>query len=183
MRRYRSDDAGRRWQETTAGLPTDFGFAMAVHPHDPRTVWTVPLSTPEHGRYMPDGRAAVWVSDDEGASWQDQREGLPQSGAYLGVLRDAMATDRHDPVGVYFGTSTGQLFGSRDEGRSWGLLADFLPGISSVEVLELDTRSPRGRRSHRPWPRCTCRARLPRSSRACPDTGVWMPRTWRRSSV
>ncbi len=128
--------AGRR---STAGLPTDFGFAMAVHPHDPRTIWTVPLSTPEHGRYMPDGRAAVWVSHDEGVSWQDQREGLPQSGAYLGVLRDAMATDRHDPVGVYFGTSTGQLFGSRDEGRSWGLLADFLPGISSVEVLELDT--------------------------------------------
>ena len=84
------------------------------------------------------GRAAVWQSRDEGATWEAQSDGLPQQHAYLGVLREAMAVDRADPVGVYIGTSTGQLFGSRDEGRSWTLLADYLPGISSVETVQLD---------------------------------------------
>jgi hypothetical protein len=79
------------------------------------------------------------MSRDEGATWAPQTDGLPQQAAYLGVLREAMATDRGDPAGVYVGTSTGQLFGSRDEGRSWRLLADFLPGISSVEIVQLES--------------------------------------------
>jgi photosystem II stability/assembly factor-like uncharacterized protein len=134
---YRSTDGGASWQDVNAGLPTRFGFPIAVHPHDPRTIWTVPLNGDDQGRFMPDGRAAVWVSRDEGASWAAQRVGLPQQHAYLGVLREALAVDRHDRVGVYVGTSTGQLFGSRDDGASWGLLVDYLPPISSVETVTL----------------------------------------------
>jgi photosystem II stability/assembly factor-like uncharacterized protein len=135
---YRSDDAGQQWLDVNDGLPSTFGFPIAVHPHDPRTIWTVPLNGDDRGRYMPDGRAAVWTSRDEGASWQALTDGLPPGGAFIGVMREAMAVDRHDDVGVYVGTSTGQLFGSRDEGRNWGLLADFLPGISSVEAVTLE---------------------------------------------
>jgi hypothetical protein len=134
---YRSDDGGRSWLDINDGLPSHFGFGLAIHPHDPKTIWTVPLNGDDQGRFMPEGRAAVWMSRDEGASWAPRTDGLPQEAAYLGVLREAMATDRHDPAGVYVGTSTGQLFGSRDEGRSWRLLADFLPGISSVETVIL----------------------------------------------
>jgi photosystem II stability/assembly factor-like uncharacterized protein len=134
---YRSDDGGTSWLDINAGLPSTFGFPIGIHPHDPRTIWTVPLNGDDQGRYMPDGRAAVWMSQDEGSTWAAQTEGLPDH-AFVGVLREAMATDRHDPVGVYVGTSTGQLFGSQDEGRSWQLLADFLPGISSVETAQLD---------------------------------------------
>jgi len=135
---YRSDDGGASWLDINAGLPSTFGFPIAVHPHDPRTIWTVPLNGDDRGRYVPDGRFAVWMSRDEGATWAPQTEGLPADAAFVGVLREAMATDRHDPAGLYVGTSTGQLFGSRDEGRSWRLLADFLPGISSVEIAQLD---------------------------------------------
>jgi photosystem II stability/assembly factor-like uncharacterized protein len=136
---YRSDDGGKTWRDINAGLPSTFGFGLAIHPHDPKTIWTVPLNGDDQGRFMPEGRAAVWMSRDEGATWAPQTDGLPQQAAYLGVLREAMATDRGDPAGVYVGTSTGQLFGSRDEGRSWRLLADFLPGISSVEIVQLES--------------------------------------------
>jgi photosystem II stability/assembly factor-like uncharacterized protein len=135
---YRSDDGGEHWIDINDGLPSTFGFPLAVHPHDPHTIWTVPLNGDDQGRYVPDGRAAVWMSRDEGATWSAQTDGLPGQGAFIGILREAMATDRHDEAGVYVGTSTGQLFGSRDEGRSWRLLADFLPGISSVEAVSLD---------------------------------------------
>ena len=135
---YRSLDGGRRWEEITAGLPSEFGFVMAVHPRDPLTAWTIPLTTPDRGRYMPDASAAVWRTHDGGDTWLRSGEGLPQEDAYLGVLREAMAVDRLDPVGVYFGTSTGQLYGSADEGRSWALLADHLPPIWSVEAAVID---------------------------------------------
>lgn len=135
---YRSDDGGLQWSDINAGLPSTFGFPIAVHPHDARTIWTVPLNGDDVGRFMPDGRAAVWMSRDQGESWTAMTDGLPAEGAYLGVLREAMAVDDHDETGVYVGTSTGQLFGSRDEGRHWSLLADFLPGISSVEAVTLD---------------------------------------------
>lgn len=135
---YRSRDGGSSWEDINAGLPSTFGFPIAVHPHDPRTIWTVPLNGDDRGRFMPDGAAAVWMSRDEGATWARMSDGLPQRDAYLGVLREAMAVDRLDPAGVYFGTSTGQLFGSADEGRSWRLLADLLPPISSVETVLLD---------------------------------------------
>jgi hypothetical protein len=131
---YRSRDGGRQWEEISAGLPSDFGFPMAAHPRDPMTVWTIPLTHPEEGRLMPDAKAAVWRTHDGGDSWIRSGDGLPQRDAYVGVLREAMAVDRLDPVGVYFGTSTGQVYGSADEGRTWALVAENLPPIWSVEA-------------------------------------------------
>ena len=131
---YRSTDGGRQWEEISAGLPSDFGFPMAAHPRDPGTVWTIPLTQPEEGRLMPDAKAAVWRTHDGGDSWIRSGDGLPQHDAYVGVLREAMAVDRLDPVGVYFGTSTGQVYGSADEGRTWSLVVDNLPPVWSVEA-------------------------------------------------
>jgi photosystem II stability/assembly factor-like uncharacterized protein len=131
---YRSDDGGRQWTEISDGLPSEFGFPIAIHPHDPSTIYVIPLTGPESGRHMPDGHAAVWRSRDEGATWQRLDSGLPTDNAYVGVLREAMATDTLDTPGVYFGTSTGQVFGSSDEGDQWDLLADFLPPVWSVEA-------------------------------------------------
>jgi len=135
---YRSSDGGRQWEEITAGLPSQFGFPMTAHPRDPKTVWTIPLTEPDQGRFMPDGHAAVWRSNDGGDSWKRSDDGLPREHAFIAVLREAMAVDSLDPVGVYFGTSTGQLYGSRDEGQSWRLIADNLPSIWSVEAAVLD---------------------------------------------
>ena len=113
---YRSIDGGRAWEEITAGLPTEFGFPIAAHPRDPLTAWTIPLTPPEEGRHMPDGAAAVWRTHDGGDSWIRGDVGLPQHDAYLGVLREAMARDDLEPVGVYFGTSTGHLTARRTAG-------------------------------------------------------------------
>jgi photosystem II stability/assembly factor-like uncharacterized protein len=130
---HRSDDGGLTWTEITEGLPTEFGFAAAVHPHDRDTFYVVPLD-PGHGRTMPDGHAAVWRTQDGGSSWQRLDNGLPQDAAHLGVLRAGMAIDRDDTPGLYFGTSTGQVYASADEGGSWTEIAGYLPAISSVEV-------------------------------------------------
>ncbi|HVS86537.1 MAG TPA: hypothetical protein VHD91_12990 [Gaiellaceae bacterium] len=133
---HRSDDMGQSWTEITEGLPSEFGFAAAVHPHDRDTFYVVPLD-PGHGRVMPDGKATVWRTNDAGSSWTALRKGLPQENAHLGVLRQGMAIDGHDQPGLYFGTSTGQVFASNDEGESWQQIADYLPAISSVEVAML----------------------------------------------
>jgi len=134
---HRSDDGGHTWTEITEGLPTEFGFAAAVHPHDRDTFYVVPLD-PGHGRVMPDGHAAVWRTRDAGSSWQRLDRGLPTEDAYVGVLREGMAIDSYDSPGLYFGTSTGQIFASVDEGDSWSEIADYLPAISSVEVAVID---------------------------------------------
>jgi photosystem II stability/assembly factor-like uncharacterized protein len=134
---HRSDDRGASWHEITEGLPTEFGFAAAAHPHDRDTFFVIPLD-PGHGRTMPDGKAAVWQTTDAGSSWRRLSNGLPQENAHLGVLREAMAGDAYDVPGYYFGTSTGQLFASTDDGESWGEIASYLPAISSVEVATLD---------------------------------------------
>jgi hypothetical protein len=133
---HRSDDGGHQWTEITEGLPTEFGFAAAVHPHDRDTFYVVPLD-PGHGRVMPDGQAAVWRTRDAGSSWQKLVRGLPERDAHLGVLREGMAIDSYDSPGLYFGTSTGQVFASNDEGESWSEIASYLPAISSVEVAVL----------------------------------------------
>jgi photosystem II stability/assembly factor-like uncharacterized protein len=130
---HRSDDAGQSWTEISEGLPTEFGFAAAVHPHDRDTFYVIPLD-PGHGRTMPDGQAAIWRTRDAGSSWQRLSDGLPQEDAYLGVLREGMTNDMLDSPGFYFGTSTGQVFASTDDGESWSEIASYLPGISSVEV-------------------------------------------------
>ncbi len=134
---HRSDDAGKSWIEITEGLPTEFGFAAAVHPHDRDSFYVIPLD-PGHGRTMPDGQAAVWRTRDAGSTWQRLSRGLPQEDAYLGVLREAMANDALDSPGFYFGTSTGQVFASVDEGESWAEIASYLPAISSVDVAVVD---------------------------------------------
>ncbi|MGL4962552.1 MAG: WD40/YVTN/BNR-like repeat-containing protein [Inquilinus sp.] len=135
---YRSDDGGRRWDSIEAGLPSSFGFPAAAHPRDTDTLFLLPLNGDIKGRFVPDGKAAVWRTRDGGASWQDLRRGLPQENAYFGVLRQAMATDRLDPAGVYFGSSGGALFASADEGESWDCIAQHLPSILSVETLVVD---------------------------------------------
>ncbi len=132
---YRSDDAGRSWRSIEAGLPSTFGFPAAAHPRDPATLFLLPLNGDIAGRYVPEGRAAVWRTRDGGASWAGLRDGLPQRDAFFGVLRQAMATDRLEPAGVYFGTSSGALFASADEGERWTCLAQHLPAILSVETF------------------------------------------------
>ncbi len=134
---HRSDDDSHSWTEITEGLPTDFGFAAAVHPHDRDTFYVIPVD-PGHGRVMPEGRAAVWRTRDAGSTWQRLDRGLPQRDAYVGVLREGMAIDSSDVPGLYFGTSTGQVFASADEGETWSEIASYLPGISSVEVAVVD---------------------------------------------
>tara|TARA_R110002167_G_scaffold315645_1_gene521179 strand:+ start:789 stop:1871 length:1083 start_codon:yes stop_codon:yes gene_type:complete len=132
---YRSDDAGLNWVSIEAGLPSTFGFPAAVHPRDPETLFLLPLNGDTLGRFVPDASAAVWRSRDGGGYWQDLRQGLPQENVYFGVLRQAMATDMLDPAGVYFGTSTGAIYASPDEGDSWTCIAEHLPTITSVETL------------------------------------------------
>ena len=135
---YRSDDGGARWDSIEEGLPSSFGFPVAAHPRDPDTAWFAPLNGDQAGRFMPDARAAIWRTRDGGRSWSDQRDGLPQEHCYFTVLRQAMATDRLDPAGVYFGTSSGAFYASADEGARWACAAQNLPTILSVETLTLD---------------------------------------------
>ena len=130
---YVSSDGGMSYSEITEGLPSDFGFAAAAHPHDRDTAWMIPLDA-QHGRYMHDGQAAVWQTTDAGSSWRKLTAGLPQQDAYLGVLREGMCADTLEQPGVYFGTTTGQVFASADAGESWQQIADYLPQIQSVGV-------------------------------------------------
>ncbi len=130
---YRSDDATASWRDVRGELPSGFGFPMVAHPRDPGTAYVIPL-TEDVGRHMIDGRTAVWRTRDGGETWQDLRTGLPQERAYIGVLREAMGGDGMDPAGIYFGTGTGQLFASADEGESWRMIADLLPPIWSVDA-------------------------------------------------
>ena len=136
---YRTDNGGREWRSIESGLPSAFGFPAAAHPRDPDTLYLIPLNGDSIGRYMPDAKAAVWRTRNGGATWQDCRRGLPQSQAFFGVLRQAMSADKLDPVGVYFGTGTGHLYASADEGDSWTCVADSLPPIHSVETLVLES--------------------------------------------
>lgn len=133
---WRSPDGGRSWDDITAGLPSTFGFPMAVHPGDAQTIWTLPLNGDTDGRFPPGAAAAVWKSTDGGASWSDRRAGLPQTACFFTVLRQAMATDRAATTGVYFGTNSGSVFASTDEGDTWDEIARHLPTVLSVETLD-----------------------------------------------
>lgn len=133
---FRSADGGRSWEDMTEGLPSTFGFPIAVHPADPATIWTVPLNGDTAGRFPPGAAAAVWRSRDGGESWQAMRAGLPQENCFFTVLRQAMATDRRAPAGVYFGTNSGSIFATADEGENWAEVARHLPTVLSVDVLE-----------------------------------------------
>ena len=130
---YRSDDAAANWIDIGDGkLPSRFGFPIAVHPHDPDTIYVV-LEESDEYRLSVDGQFAVWRSQNAGESWHKLTRGLPEK-AYLVVFREAMAMDTLTDAGVYIGTSTGQLFCSRDAGDTWQLMADYLPPILSVEA-------------------------------------------------
>jgi photosystem II stability/assembly factor-like uncharacterized protein len=132
----RSDDAGESWHEVSGNLPTDFGFPIDVHAHEPDTVYVVPIkSDSEH--YPPEGKLRVYRSRCGGNEWEPLTKGLPQSDCYVNVLRDAMAVDSLDECGVYFGTTGGQVYGSADGGDSWAPLVSHLPAVVSVEVQTL----------------------------------------------
>ncbi|MCB1394630.1 MAG: exo-alpha-sialidase [Rhodobacter sp.] len=130
---FRSRDDGRTWDEITEGLPSSFGFPVSVHPHDPDTLFVLPL-TEFGGRFPPEGKATVWRSRDAGDSWEAMRNGLPDQ-CFFTVLRQAMATDRADPAGIYFGTNSGSVYASTDAGDSWTEIARHLPTVLGVEVL------------------------------------------------
>ncbi|MGB7931097.1 MAG: exo-alpha-sialidase [Gammaproteobacteria bacterium] len=132
----RSDDAGDSWREVSGNLPSDFGFVIEVHAHEPDTLYVVPIkSDTEH--YPPDGRLRVYRSRTGGNEWEPLTRGLPQRDCYVNVLRDAMAVDTHDPCGVYFGTTGGQVYASSDAGDSWTPIVRDLPAVLSVEVQSL----------------------------------------------
>jgi hypothetical protein len=136
---YRSDDSADTWNDIAHGVPSDFGFAMATHPHDPDCVYIVPMESDEF-RCTPEGRLRVYCTRSAGASWEPLTRGLPQQRAYETVLRDGMVTDSLDPVGIYFGTRSGKLYASRDAGKTWKELLNGLPQIvcvASAVVAEL----------------------------------------------
>lgn len=132
----RSDDAGATWHEISGDLPTDFGFVVDIHAHEPETVFVVPIkSDQEH--FPPDGRLAVYRSRSGGGDWERLGKGLPQQDCYVNVLRDAMAVDTLDQCGIYFGTTGGQVFVSPDGGNTWEAIVQNLPAVLSVEVQTL----------------------------------------------
>lgn len=134
---YRTDDRGESWIEITEGLPSDFGYAVATDPNDPDTVYVIPEES-SHIRTTVGGTITVYRSRNAGADWQPQTRGLPQENAYVTILREAIDTDGLDPCGVYFGTSSGHLFASRDGGESWTIVGGFLPRILSVHAAILE---------------------------------------------
>ncbi|MGW8226667.1 MAG: WD40/YVTN/BNR-like repeat-containing protein [Anaerolineales bacterium] len=132
----RSDNAGDLWHEISGNLPTDFGFVVDVHAHEPETVYVLPIkSDSEH--FPPDGKLRVYRSRTGGDEWEALTKGLPQSNCYVNVLRDAMAVDSLDPCGVYFGTTGGQVYVSPDGGDNWQAITHDLPAVLSVEVQTL----------------------------------------------
>lgn len=132
----RSDNRGDLWHEVSGNLPSDFGFPIAVHAHEPETIYVVPIkSDSEH--YPPEGKLRVYRSRAGGDEWEPLTQGLPQKDCYVNVLRDAMAVDTLDECGVYFGTSGGQIYCSADSGDNWSAIARNLPPVLSVEVQTL----------------------------------------------
>ena len=132
----RSDDGGDSWREISGNLPSDFGFPIAIHAHDPDTVYVVPILS-DSLHYPPDGKLRVYRSRNGGEEWEALTRGLPQEHCYVNVLRDAMAVDSATPCGIYFGTTGGQVYASSDEGDSFSAIVRDLPAVLSVEVQTL----------------------------------------------
>ncbi len=132
----RSDDAGEHWREISGNLPSDFGFPISVHSHEPDTVYVVPITSDSH-HYPPEGRLRVYRSRTGGEDWEALTDGLPQRDCYVNVLRDAMAVDTLPDCGVYFGTTGGQVYASANSGDSWKAIVRDLPAVLSVEVQTL----------------------------------------------
>jgi photosystem II stability/assembly factor-like uncharacterized protein len=132
----RSDDGGDSWYEVSGDLPSDFGFPIAVHAHEPETIYVVPIHS-DALHYPPEGKLRVYRSRSGGNDWEALTRGLPQSNCYVNVLRDAMAVDELDPCGIYFGTTGGQVYGSSDSGDNWTPIVRDLPAVLSVEAQTL----------------------------------------------
>jgi photosystem II stability/assembly factor-like uncharacterized protein len=132
---YRSDNAGDEWKEVKDNLPSDFGFPIEVHSHEPKTIYVVPLNP--FLRVPLDGKLTVWRSRTGGGEWEPLTKGLPQENCYVNVLRDAMGADSLDKCGIYFGTSGGQVYASADSGNTWKTIVRDLPYVLSVEVQTL----------------------------------------------
>jgi hypothetical protein len=132
----RTDDAGANWREVSDNLPTDFGFPIDVHAHEPETIYVVPITSDSH-HFPPGGRLRVYRSRTGGGDWEALTSGLPQRDCYVNVLRDAMAVDTLDPCGIYFGTTGGQVYASPDGGDNWTPIVRDLPSVLSVEVQVL----------------------------------------------
>jgi len=132
----RSDNAGDLWHEVSGNLPTDFGFPIQVHAHEPETIYVVPIKS-DSLHYPPDGQLRVYRSRTGGNEWEPLTVGLPQSDCYVNVLRDSMAVDKLDSCGIYFGTTGGQVYASSNSGDTWTAIARDLPAVMSVEVQTL----------------------------------------------
>jgi photosystem II stability/assembly factor-like uncharacterized protein len=132
----RSDDAGEHWHEVSGNLPTDFGFPIEVHAHEPETIYVVPITSDAH-HFVMDGKLRVYRSRTGGNEWEALTNGLPQKDCYVNILRDAMAVDRLEDCGVYFGTTGGQVYCSPDGGDHWEAMVRDLPAVLSVEVQTL----------------------------------------------
>ena len=132
----RSDDAGNNWFEISGNLPSDFGFPIAVHAHEPETVYVVPILSDQF-HYPPEGKLRVYRSKTGGNEWEALTKGLPQENCYVNILRDAMAVDKLDSSGIYFGTTGGQVYCSPDSGDTWQAIVHDLPRVLSVEVQTL----------------------------------------------
>jgi hypothetical protein len=133
---YRSDDGGDNWTDVANGVPSDFGFAMQMHPHDPDTVFIVPLES-DGFRCTPEAKLRVYRTTNAGKSWKPLTKGLPQENAFETVLRDGMTADACDKAGIYFGTRSGKVFASANEGDSWQEIADGLPAVVCVKAATL----------------------------------------------
>jgi photosystem II stability/assembly factor-like uncharacterized protein len=135
---YRSDDWGDNWTDVANGVPSDFGFAIQAHPHDPDTVYVVPLQSDEF-RCTPEAKLRVYRTKNAGASWEPLTNGLPQEDAYETVLRDAMSADSQKSAGIYFGTRSGKVYGSANGGDSWQNIANALPPVVCVRAAVVGT--------------------------------------------
>jgi photosystem II stability/assembly factor-like uncharacterized protein len=134
---YRSENAGDSWDDIGKGLPSDFGFAMEMDPHDPNTVYIIPIESDEF-RCTPEAKLRVYRTKNGGASWEALTNGLPQEDAFETILRDNMMADVNNPTGVYFGTRNGKLFGSNDGGDSWKTIREGLPAITCVKTATIN---------------------------------------------
>ncbi|MSQ13961.1 MAG: hypothetical protein EXR47_07525 [Dehalococcoidia bacterium] len=134
---YRSDDGVKTWRNITEGLPSDFGMVMAAHPRNPDVAYVVPLGN-GGSRTPPEGKLRVYRTEDAGNMWTPLTKGLSQRSAFMGTYREAMCTDSLDPAGAYFGTNTGRLYASVNEGDSWRRISEKLPPISSVSAVVLE---------------------------------------------
>jgi len=132
---FRSDNGGEQWQEVKGNLPSDFGFPIEVHTHEPQTVYVIPMNPML--RVPIEGKLTVWRSRTGGKEWEPLTKGLPQENCYVNVLRDAMGADSLDECGIYFGTSGGQVYASVDSGDSWNPIVRDLPYVLSVEAQTL----------------------------------------------